>query len=231
LRHNQTESEKKSSEINKNELLIIAVPVYMERVPALISSYLNNLKALQTPAVGIVVYGNRTYGNALLELKDILTAIGCTPIAGGAFIGEHSFSSNEFPIASSRPNSVDLEFAKTFGKELKKKLLAVDSVDDLPEVKIPGSYPYGGITELWSVDFIAISEKCTQQGICAEVCPTGAIHFRDTRIINIEKCITCCACIKHCPENARTIKESDVKKAAIRLNALFQTPKAPEIFY
>ncbi|MFA5419414.1 MAG: 4Fe-4S binding protein [Bacteroidales bacterium] len=46
-----------------------------------------------------------------------------------------------------------------------------------------------------------------------------------------EKCISCCACIKNCPENARSIKESQVKEAAIRLNSLFREPKFPEIFY
>ena len=50
------------------------------------------LQAHNTPAVCVVVYGNRAYDDALLELKDILTERGCRPIAGAAFIGEHSFS-------------------------------------------------------------------------------------------------------------------------------------------
>lgn len=217
-------------EVKEDELLLVAVPVYMARVPALINKYLNNIKAHKTPVVCVVVYGNRTYGNALLELADILIGTDCIPIAGGAFIGEHSFSSANLPIAESRPNADDLEYAIDFGRRIRKKLQSVSPIDNINDIKIPGNHPYGGVTELWSVDFIAISDKCSKKGICAEVCPTGAIDIEDTSIIDKEKCISCCACIKNCPENARTIKESKVKEAAIRLNSLFQEQKTPEIF-
>ncbi|MGD8777499.1 MAG: EFR1 family ferrodoxin [Ignavibacteria bacterium] len=218
-------------ETTGNELLIAAVPVYMGRVPALINEWLNSIKACKTPVVCVVVYGNRTFGNALLELKDILTKTGCVPVAGAAFIGEHSFSSSELPIAESRPDAGDLEQAEFFGRKIKEKLQSIPSIEKITELNIPGNYPYGGVTELWSVDFIAISDKCTKQGICAEVCPTGAIDFENTNIIDKEKCISCCACIKKCPENARTIKESKVKEASVRLHNLYQEPKMPEVFY
>jgi len=219
------------TETKEEELLIVTVPVYMGRVPAIINKYLSNIKAHKTPVVCVVVYGNRTYGNALLELNDILSGAGCIPIAYGAFIGEHSFSSRELPIAEFRPDSNDLQFAENFGERIKEKLHSIQSVEEMCKIKIPGNYPYGGVTELWSVDFIAISDKCTKKGICAEVCPTGAINIENTNIIDKEKCISCCACIKNCPENARTIKESKVKDAAIRLNNLFREPKIPEVFY
>ncbi|NLF43222.1 MAG: 4Fe-4S binding protein [Bacteroidales bacterium] len=218
-------------EAGEEELLVVAVPVYMGRVPSLIIECLSNIKGKKTPTVCVVVYGNRTSGNALLELNDILTKTGCITIAGGAFIGEHSFSTAELPIAKSRPNVDDLRYATNFGNKIKEKLLSVSTIDEISNVKIPGKYPYGGVTELWSVDFIAVSNKCSNKGICSEVCPTGAINKEDTSIIDIEKCISCCACIKSCPENARTIKESKVKEAAIRLNSLFQEPKAPEVYY
>lgn len=218
-------------ETTEDELLIVAVPVYMGRVPALINEWLNNIKALKTPAVCVVVYGNRTFGNALLELKDILAKSGCNVIAGAAFIGEHSFSGSEFPVAKARPDINDLEQAHFFGKKIKEKIQNLHSVEAMSELYIPGDYPYGGVTELWSVDFIAISGKCSNQGICAEVCPTGAIDFNNTKIIDKEKCISCCACIKNCPQNARTIKESKVKEASIRLFNLYKEAKQPVIFY
>ncbi len=215
----------------KEELLIVAVPVYMGRVPAIISKYLHRIKANKTPVICIVVYGNRTYASALLELQDILSGTGCIPVASGAFIGEHSFSDKEFPIAESRPDSSDLQIAENLGKKVKDKLHSIHAVEEILKNEVPGNYPYGGVTELWSVDFIAVSDKCTKKGTCAEVCPTGAINTEDTSIIDKEKCISCCACIKSCPENARTMKESRVKDAAIRLNKLFREPKIPEVFY
>ncbi len=218
-------------QISDNELLVVAVPVYMGRVPALLSEWLHRIKTHNTLAVCIVVYGNRTYGDALLELKDILVQRGCIPIAGAAFIGEHSFSSSEIPLAEGRPDASDLNHAELFGGKIKETLDSISTLNRIPDLMIPGDYPYGGVTELWSVDFIEISDKCKKQGICAKVCPVGAIDYKNTTIIDQEKCISCCACIKNCPENARTIKASRVKDAAIRLNQLYKEQKNPEVFF
>ena len=48
-----------------------------------------------SPAVAVVVYGNRDYDDALLELRDWCVAHGFVPVAGAAFIGEHSYSRPE----------------------------------------------------------------------------------------------------------------------------------------
>ncbi|TGE34979.1 4Fe-4S dicluster domain-containing protein [Desulfosporosinus fructosivorans] len=215
---------------SENELLVVAVPVYMGRVPALLNDWLHVIKARNTPAVCIVVYGNRVYDDALLELKDILIKCGCKPIASAAYIGEHSFSSSETPTAEGRPDASDLNHAELFGRKINEKLLSISSVNHISDINIPGNYPYGGVTELWSVDFIAISNECTQCGICAEGCPVGAIDSENNNLIDMEKCITCCACIKNCPQNARTMKNGLVKDAAIRLNKLYKERKEPVFF-
>ena len=90
---------KEPLQTSEDELLVIGVPVYMGRVPALIMDWLQAMKLQNIPAVCVVVYGNRTYEDALLELKKIVLQCGGIPIAGGAFIGEHSFTMKEFPIA------------------------------------------------------------------------------------------------------------------------------------
>ena len=114
---------------------------------------------------------------ALLELKDILIKRGCLPIACAAYIGEHSFSSSETPTAEGRPDVSDLKQAELFGRIINEKLLSISTADHISNLNVPGSYPYGGITDLWSVDFIAVSNACTQCRICAEGCPVEAIDF------------------------------------------------------
>lgn len=224
------DARKQQLQTSENDLLIVAVPVYMGRVPALINEWLHGIKAHNTPTVCIVVYGNRVYDDALLELKDILKKCGCIPIAGAAYIGEHSFSSSETPTAEGRPDASDLNHAELFGRKINEKLLSVSSVEQISHINIPGNYPYGGITELWNVDFIAISNECTQCGICAEVCPVGAMDSENSNLIDKEKCITCCACIKNCPQNARTMKPGLVKDGAMRLNKLYKERKEPVFF-
>lgn len=215
---------------SEEDLLVVGVPVYMGRVPALLNEWLNSIEARNTPAVCVVVYGNRAYENSLLELKDILNDRGCIPVAAAAYIGEHSFSSPELPSSEGRPDTEDLKHAELFGQKINEKLQSVSSIDQVADLSVPGKYPYEGVTELWSVDFIAVSDGCTQCGVCAELCPMGAIDPDNSRVIDQEKCITCCACIKGCAEKARSIKDGPVKDAAMRVNKLFNEPKKPEFF-
>lgn len=214
----------------EKDLLIVGVPVYMGRVPSFATKWLQTIKADNTPVVCVVVYGNRIYDSALLELKDILVECGCKPIAGEAYIGEHSFSTNEMPVAKGRPDASDLDQAKLFGQKINEKLQSAFSNDHIPDISVSGNHQYGGVTELWNVDFITTNQECVQCGICAENCPVGAIDLENVGLINIESCITCCACIKNCPQNAKGMKDSLVKDASIRLNKLYSERKEPVFF-
>lgn len=221
---------KQSLTLSNDELLVIGVPVYMGRVPALLGDWLNRIEADNTPAVCVVVYGNRAYENALLELKDTVQSRGCIPVAGAAFVGEHSFSSPETPTAQGRPDENDLSQAAQFGMKIKNKLDTISGLSELPELSVAGSHPYEGVTTLWDVDFIEVSHQCIHCGQCAKVCPQGAVDPKDSSRIDQVKCITCCACIKNCPQNARSMKPGPVMDAAHRLNNLFKERKEPELF-
>jgi ferredoxin len=213
----------------KDDLLIVAIPVYMGRLPAFITDWLLSIKAEATPAVCVVVYGNRAYDNALLELRDVLKACNCKPVAGAAYIGEHSFSSSELPSSVGRPDQKDISHAESFGRKIYEKLESISNPDAISELIVPGSYPYAGVTNLWKVDFIAVSAQCTQCGICAEGCPTGAIKRENSAINDIEKCTLCCACIKRCPQKAKTMKPGLMKDAAVRCTNFIER-KNPENF-
>jgi len=215
---------------SETELLIIGVPVYMGRVPAIVRDWLNAIVARNTPAVCVVLYGNRTYEDALLELKTIVTKSGCRAIAGCAFIGEHSFSDPAVPTAQGRPDQNDLQLAETFGRKIREKLQAVSAVAEIPEAKIPGEFPYRGDSRLWTVDFIEVSDACTQCGTCAERCPAGAIDPADAKKIDTKLCITCCSCIRQCPSHARSMRPGLVKDAQLRLHTLYNERKEPEYF-
>lgn len=78
-------------------LTVIAVPVYGGKVAPLALKRMEQIRGNGTPAVLIVVYGNRAYGGALNQLDAWAVAHGFVPIAAGTFIGEHSYSTVEFP--------------------------------------------------------------------------------------------------------------------------------------
>lgn len=224
------EARTSSLRAGERDLLVLGVPVYMGRVPDLLSDWMHRLDLRGTPTVCVVVYGNRAYENALLELKDLVSERGGIPIAGAAFIGEHSFSSEELPASVGRPNADDLSQAEAFGRRVNARVRSASALELGQDLRIPGSFPYGGLTKLWDVDFIHVGEACTQCGICADHCPTGAIDRASSASVDPVKCITCCACIKRCPTGARSKKPGPVMDASRRIHDLYAAPKVPDTF-
>ncbi len=125
-----------------HDIVIIATPVYYGRVPEEVVPFLKTLKGQNKPAVVVVVYGNREFDDALLELHDLSVTQGFIPIGGGAFVAEHSYSSSARPIAPERPDSGDIQMAQLFGAKIMDKLKPVNSPDALLKITVPGNFPY-----------------------------------------------------------------------------------------
>ena len=117
--------------IPASALAIIVVPVYGGRVAPLAMERLQNIRGLDTPTVLVVVYGNRAYEKALMELDAFALPHGLKVIAGATFIGEHSYSTDEHPIAAGRPNDSDLALATEFGKKIIEKIKTATGPDTL----------------------------------------------------------------------------------------------------
>ena len=223
----------------KDDIVILATPVYYGRVPEEIIPYLTSLKATQTPVVLITVYGNRAFEDALKELHDIAVDAEFIPVAGGAFVAEHSYSSKTYPIAPNRPDESDIRKAQEFGAAIRKKLQNVKSLEDLTAFTIPGQFPYIEPVNLNMIkkarSVVALTpetdmSKCTQCGQCADVCPTGAISSDDVTQTDRWQCLICFACVKICPEEARQINEPNFQSAIQALQQNCQNRKEPEIF-
>jgi len=214
-----------------DELVIIGAPVYGGRLPVDAINRFKQLKANKTLAVLIVVYGNREFEDALLELKNLVIELGFNPIAGGAFIGEHSYATKDVPIANGRPDSLDDQKAIDFGEKIKDKITALQPSDAQKDLEIPGMFPYeaDGARSM-AVSPVTKEDICTICGTCASVCPNAAISINESVATKIELCIRCCACIKNCPTGARVMEDDMIKTIANWLNENCSTRKEPQIY-
>jgi ferredoxin len=209
---------------------LIGVPVYGGRIPLAARERLQRLKGQDTPAVLVVVYGNRAYEDALLELRDLALEQGFRPVAAGAFIGEHSFSSSATPIAPGRPDPEDLTRARMFGAEARKKLRTLPPVDGLARLHVPGNLPYKEPRVATQIAPVRDKARCVMCGACAKVCPMGAITMGESVATDAGKCIVCCACVKQCPQGARAVTDERIRQIAERLFLSCQARQEPETY-
>lgn len=213
-----------------DELTIIGAPVYGGRLPIEAIRRFRHLKSDKTPAIIIVVYGNREFEDGLLELKNLAIEIGFCPVAGGAFIGEHSFATKAIPIANGRPDNHDIKKAMDFGAKIMQKVKELESSYSLKNLEIPGRFPYESAVRAMTVSPVTLVDKCTLCGICAEVCPTNAITVNERVETKTELCIRCSACIKKCPEDARFWEDAMMKTITNWLHENCTARKEPQIF-
>ncbi len=213
-----------------NDLVLVGAPVYGGRLPKDAANYFKTIKAKGSLAVLVVLYGNREFEDALIELKNIAMECGFIPLAAAAFIGEHSFSNNEFSIAMNRPDKNDRKKAFEFGKQIKSLLGRIKNPADLTPVDVPGNFPYKEGMSLGPLSFIDVTDDCDNCGICVAACPENAIDETDNYATLEKNCIFCCACIKACPLQARIIKTGPIKNKAKWLSENCSLRKEPQTF-
>jgi ferredoxin len=214
-----------------DELAILGAPVYGGRLPVDAIKRFKQVQGENGLVVLVVMYGNREFDDALLELKNLARELGFHPIAGGAFIGEHSFASPGIPVANGRPDSLDIQKAVKFGRKIKAKVIAVQSPNTRIDIDVPGSYPYEAAgTRAMAVSPVTRPDACIVCGTCADVCPTAAISIEDGVTTEVEHCIRCCACIKSCPEEARVMENETWKQITTWLSKNCGLRKEPQLF-
>lgn len=198
---------------------VVAMPVYGGRVAPLARERLKSLRGVGTPAVLLAVYGNRDIGGALDELSAALREQGFVPVAGGAFVGEHSYSTAAHPIAAGRPDADDAACAEAFGRAVRRKLAAgrvapvalerlrtprTPLLSMLRFVRFVLKYRRSQRRNPFPLLPVTDPARCTRCGRCVRLCPNGAIAKGDELHTDPARCIRCCACVKGCPEQARS---------------------------
>jgi NAD-dependent dihydropyrimidine dehydrogenase PreA subunit len=226
------EARRQAVSFRKEDIVVVGVPVYAGRVPNVLLKYLKTLAGNGASAVAVVVYGNRNYDDALIELKDILEADGFRVVAGGAFIGEHSFSRT---LGQNRPDEHDMAAAVDFAGRIHRKITAPGEIST---VAVKGNKPYRDYYKPRgkngnTVDIRKVSPKtnsdCIDCKLCADICPMGSIDAGDvSKVTGI--CIKCCACIKNCPVEAKYFDDENYLRHKQELEMEFMERREPEFF-
>ncbi len=178
---------------------LIAAPVYGGRIPALVAEKVRQLSGAGKKLITLVVYGNRAYEDALLELNDCATEAGFTIIASGAFIAEHSVYR---AVAAGRPDEQDVTELQDFGAAILRKL---EQEGKYSPVVVPGNRPYKAAMSLPISPLFLPS--CGGCGHCVRLCPAAAISRNETGelVTDAARCILCMACVVNCPRKARIL--------------------------
>ncbi len=227
------EARKKTFSFDKDTIVIAGIPVYAGRVPNLLLNFLNTISGNEATAVAVVLYGNRDYDDALIEFKDILETNGFNVIAGGAFIGEHSFSTT---LGANRPDEQDMATVADFAAKIYEK---TKTSGENPAVVVKGNKPYRDYYRPKDqngnpVSILKVTPKtntdCTDCKLCSEICPMGSINSENvSKITGI--CIKCCACIKKCPVEAKYFTDENYLRHKHELEIEFTgTRREPECF-
>ena len=219
------------------DLVVFGTPVYAGRVPNVLLPFLQErIVGGGALAVPVVLFGNRNYDDALIELRNILAADGMHPIAAGAFVGEHSFSR---VLGADRPNAEDKVLMDEFAARVAELAAGLDAAP-VKSVAVRGQEPLrpyytprdraGNPINILKVKPKTDLSRCDGCGLCADLCPMGSIDPADVSAVR-GICIKCCACVKGCPTGAKFFDDAGYLYHQHELEAQYARPAENEVFY
>ncbi len=213
-----SEAEMIGSDVDKDRLAVFCVPVYGGRIPKPMHDRMKHIEGHGGPAIAVAVYGNRSAGDALAELKEAVEKSKFVVTAACEMIAPHSLAPE---YGKGRPDAQDLD-------QLKRFLGEVTSRSSFKSVPVPGKAKHL-VSVQAPVRPISII-GCVGCGMCYENCPVGAINEKHLTRTNYLKCIGCMRCVSVCTSGARRIPIADKAAAKLLLKRSASTRKEPKFF-
>ncbi len=200
------------------DLIFFCFPVLCGRIPSPLYQRMKNVSGNGARAVMVAVYGNRSVGDALLEMSDLCKKQGFVTVAGCEMIAPHSVDKR---IAAGRPDASDIARLNQFLDKL-------SASESLRELRMPGNFPYVKYT---GVPFRpTVGKDCTGCGTCSAECPTGAIDSENPMQPDKDKCISCMRCVSVCPFENRKLPATVKLAASVALKKMCAGRKEPKFY-
>lgn len=228
-------SREEKNSFSKSDLVIWGTPVYAGRMPNKLLPYVqNHFMGNDALAVPVVVFGNRSFDDALVELQNVLESNGFHTIAGAGFIAQHAFSDI---LSVGRPDKSDMDKVQEFSERLTAK---VKELENIPSpISLKGNNPPKEYYTPKGLDgkpavFLKAKpktdlKKCNNCGACVNNCPMGAIN-KDNPAEITGICIKCHACITKCGKNAKFFDDEAFLSHKLMLERDFKRRIEPELF-
>lgn len=223
--HDLTSPEYCLPEPASGDVALLAAPVNGGRLPTLFVQRLaplrDALSGLAIPAVALVVYGNRAFDDALLELADAATACGLLVMAGMSAVAEHSMCRS---VAAGRPDNADAAALRALARKAADHMRGAP----VPAPRLPGNRPYRQWKALPVTPTASVS--CTACGKCAAVCPAQAIDPAHPQESSRERCLLCMRCVQICPAHARSLPAPVLAMLAEKLGPCLDKRDEPALY-
>ncbi len=204
------------------DIVLIALPSYGGRVPAIAAERLSQVKGNCANCVLLCVYGNRAYEDTMIEMADLAKGCGFTIAAAVSAVAEHSIMHQ---FAAGRPDEKDVQELKSYAKTILETMKTGISEDVL---QIPGNRPYKKAGGAGLVP--KATKDCTDCGLCAKQCPVQAIDKGNVKKGDSRKCISCMRCVVKCPHSARKVNGGMVSVASLAIKNACSVRKDCELF-
>ena len=193
----------------KQACLFIGSPVYRDLAVPPIVSFIDSLPSMDAAnAVPFVTWGQACSGVALWQMGSALKQKGFTVVGAAKVLAVHSMMwQASTPAGQGHPDKSDLQEIE---KMVQTLLHRFESADFTPlssgtldyQLPVRAEEMKNKMDAPWmNVPKNVNTEKCSQCGICKDVCPAAAVGLNPYPEFN-RNCFDCFNCIRLCPEDA-----------------------------